>query len=83
LIRDERLLDAVESLIGPNLGIVVCQGMYKPPYSGDEIRWHQDDYYFQVDKPNAVVSCWLTLDDATAKPSQSCFDHKANFKDGS
>ena len=77
------MLDAVESLIGPNLGIVVCQGMYKPPYSGDEIRWHQDDYYFQVDKPNAVVSCWLTLDDATAKPSQSCFDHKANFKDGS
>jgi ectoine hydroxylase-related dioxygenase (phytanoyl-CoA dioxygenase family) len=65
LVRNERLLDAVESLIGPNLRIVICQGMYKPPHGGDEIRWHQDDYYFQVDKPDAVVSCWLTLDDAT------------------
>lgn len=65
IIRNERLLDAVESLIGPNLRIVICQGFYKPPHTGGEIDWHQDDYYFQVDKPNAVVSCWLTFDDAT------------------
>ena len=65
IVRDEGLLDAVEGLIGPNLRIVICQGMYKPPRSGDEIQWHQDDYYFRVDKPNAVVSCWLTFDDAT------------------
>lgn len=65
IIRNQRLLDAVESLIGPNLRIVVCQGMYKPPHTGDEIQWHQDDYYFRVDKTNAVVSCWLTFDDAT------------------
>ena len=65
LIRHPHLLDAVENLIGPDLRIVVCQGMYKPPHTGDAIQWHQDDYYFRVDKPNAVVSCWLTFDDAT------------------
>ena len=65
IVRNHHLLDAVESLIGPNLRIVVCQGLYKPPHTGEEIKWHQDDYYFQVDKPNAVVSCWLTFDDAT------------------
>ena len=65
LVRNTYLLDAIESLLGPNLRIVICQGMYKPPYSGDTINWHQDDYYFRVDKPNAVVSCWLTLDDVT------------------
>ena len=54
LIRDEGLLDAVESLIGPNIRIIICQGLYKPPHSGDEIRWHQDDYYFQVNKANAA-----------------------------
>ena len=64
-MRDERLLDAVESLLGPNLRPIICQGMYKPPHHGDKINWHQDDYYFRVDKPNAVVSCWLTFDDAT------------------
>ncbi len=65
IMRDDRLLDAVESLIGPNIRIIVCQGLYKPPHTGDEVRWHQDNHYFQVDKPNAVVSCWLTFDDAT------------------
>ena len=65
IARDDRLLDAVESLIGPNIRIVICQGLYKPPHTGGEIGWHQDDYYFRVDKPDAVVSCWLTFDDAT------------------
>ena len=65
IVRDEGLLDAVESLLGPNLRLIICQGMYKPPHHGDKINWHQDDYYFRVDKPNAVVSCWLTFDDAT------------------
>ena len=31
IVRDEGLLDAVESLLGPNLRLVICQGMYKPP----------------------------------------------------
>ncbi len=65
IVRDARLLDAVESLIGPNIRIVICQGLYKPPHTGEEIGWHQDDYYFRVDKPDAVVSCWFTFDDAT------------------
>lgn len=66
LVHDERLLDAVESLIGPNIRLILCQGLYKPPHTGDEIKWHQDNHYFQVDKPDCVVSCWLTLDDVTA-----------------
>jgi ectoine hydroxylase-related dioxygenase (phytanoyl-CoA dioxygenase family) len=65
LIRELRILDRVESLIGPDLQVVLCQGLYKPPRTGGEIFWHQDDYYFRVSKPNAVVSCWIALDDAT------------------
>jgi hypothetical protein len=66
LIRDPRILDPVQSLLGvASLKLVLCQGLYKPPRTGGEIAWHQDDYYFEVDKPNAVVSCWVTFDDAT------------------
>ncbi|NKB66781.1 MAG: hypothetical protein GKR89_06960 [Candidatus Latescibacteria bacterium] len=65
LVRHQGLLDAVESLIGPNIRLVICQGLYKPPRTGDAIDWHQDDYYFRVGKANAVVSCWLTFDRAT------------------
>ncbi|WP_135556815.1 phytanoyl-CoA dioxygenase family protein [Paenibacillus cymbidii] len=65
LMRDPRLLDIVESLIGPNIRLVLFQGLYKPPHTGGVIEWHQDDFYFMVDRPDAVVSCWLALDDAT------------------
>lgn len=65
IMRDNRLLDAVESLIGPNIRVVVCQGLYKPPYKGHQFNWHQDNHYFQIDKPDGVVSCWLALDDVT------------------
>ena len=65
LIRNEQMLDVVERLIGLNIRLILCQGLYKPPHTGGEIDWHQDDYYFGVDKPNAVVSCWVTFDDAT------------------
>ena len=33
LIRDTRLLDAIESLIGPNIRLVHFQGLYKPPHT--------------------------------------------------
>jgi phytanoyl-CoA hydroxylase len=65
LIRDPRILDSVESLIGPNLKLILCQGLYKPPRTGGAIDWHQDDYYFRISKKNAVVSCWITFDSAT------------------
>ncbi len=65
LIRDARLLDKVESIIGPALRLILCQGLYKKPHTGGEIAWHQDDYYFRVGKDNAVVSCWMAFDDAT------------------
>ena len=65
LIRDPRILDPIESLLGPNLKLILCQGLYKPPNTGGEISWHQDDYYFRVNKENAVVSCWMAFDNAT------------------
>jgi len=67
IIEDARILDKVESLIGPNIRLVLMQGLYKPPFTGGVIGWHQDDYYFRVNKPNAVVSAWLTLDDVDEK----------------
>ena len=65
IVRDERLLDMVEQVIGSNIRLIICQGIYKAPHTGDEIMWHQDDYYFGVHKKSAVVSCWITFDDAT------------------
>lgn len=65
LIRDARILDRVEALLGPDLQVVLCQGLYKPPHTGGEVHWHQDDFYFRVSGERPVVSCWLAFDDAT------------------
>lgn len=65
LLYNELLLDIVEELIGPEIRLVLFQGLYKPPFTGGVVGWHQDDYYFKANKPNAVVSCWVALDDAT------------------
>ncbi|MBT3345692.1 MAG: phytanoyl-CoA dioxygenase family protein [Gemmatimonadetes bacterium] len=70
LVRDTRILDRVEALIGANLRLILCQGLYKPAQTGGEIGWHQDDYYFGVSKKDAVVSCWMAFDDVT--PENGC-----------
>ena len=64
IINDSRLLDMVECLLGPRLRVVHYQGLYKPPHSGGEVGWHQDNYYFNV-AGDRTVSVWLALDDAT------------------
>ena len=65
LVRDARILDRVESLVGSNLKVILCQGLYKPPHTGGEVHWHQDDYYFRVSGERPVVSCWLPVDAVT------------------
>jgi phytanoyl-CoA hydroxylase len=64
LIHDTRLLDMVETLIGPDIRLIHYQGLYKPARSGGEVGWHQDNHYFNVAE-NKTVSVWLALDDAT------------------
>ena len=90
LIRDSRILDVIESIIGPNIRLVHYQGLYKPPQSGGEVGWHQDDYYFRVthQKRDAMVSCWIALDDASVDNGclwyvpgahHKLFDHVQNW----
>lgn len=66
LINDSRLLDIVEDLIGPDIRLIHYQGLYKPPGSGGEVGWHQDNHYFDVED-NKTVSVWMALDDATVE----------------
>lgn len=62
LLYDERILDIVQDLLGPNLQLFHDQALYKPARQGDAVFWHQDNAYWQC-VPANLVSCWLTLDD--------------------
>ena len=59
------LLDAVESLIGPDI-MVWSSGVFaKAPRSGSFVSWHQDATNFELDDPEGVVRAWVALTPAT------------------
>ena len=64
LMRHEKILDAVEDLIGPD---ILCWNTFfwiKEPLSETFVSWHQDLRYWGLDTDN-LVSVWLALSPAT------------------
>ncbi len=69
LVRHPRVLDAVESLIGPNILIYHLTSWLKEPHDGTMVSWHQDGTYFGLD-PAEQVTAWIALTDST--PEMGC-----------
>jgi ectoine hydroxylase-related dioxygenase (phytanoyl-CoA dioxygenase family) len=64
LANDERLVDAVESLIGPNFNLQHSKLNMKPAKVGSPVEWHQDMAYFPHTNDDLVTTL-IYLDDAT------------------
>lgn len=68
LLAHPSLLDAVASLVGPD---VVASSVYRirvkmPQWAQGEVPWHQDSGYFAKHcDDNLIVTCWVPLVDAT------------------
>lgn len=60
---DPRILDLVESVIGPDIIFWASALFCKPPGDGMELPWHQDGQYWPIDPP-ATVTVWIALDAA-------------------
>lgn len=65
LVRDPRVLDAVEDLIGPDILVWTSTFWIKEPNSPHVAAWHQDNAYFGLD-PSEEVCAWLALTDANS-----------------
>jgi len=64
LVRNARVLDAVEDVLGPD---VMCWGtslFVKEAGDAGYVSWHQDSTYWGLDKPD-VVTAWVALSPAT------------------
>jgi ectoine hydroxylase-related dioxygenase (phytanoyl-CoA dioxygenase family) len=61
---DPRLLDKIESLIGPSFGIQHSKLNMKPAKVGSVVDWHQDLSYFPHTNDD-IVTTLVYLDDAT------------------
>ena len=64
VIRNETLLDAVGSIIGPDILCWTVTVFAKPPKSGGYVGWHQDRTYWGLSPEEQVVTAWLALTDA-------------------
>ena len=64
LIRHERILDAVEDLIGPD---ILCWGssfFIKETRNKAYVSWHQDSTYWGLEPPD-IVTAWVAFSDST------------------
>ena len=66
LIRDPRVLDPIEDLIGPDILCWNTIFWIKEAGSPTFASWHQDTRYWGLDS-NDVVSAWLALSPATVE----------------
>ncbi len=64
LIRDPRILDAIEDILGPDL---LCWGsgfFIKNEHDPARVTWHQDSTYWGLSKPD-IVTAWIAFTPST------------------
>ncbi|MFC4778689.1 phytanoyl-CoA dioxygenase family protein [Paenibacillus sp. GCM10023252] len=63
LLCDE-VLDLVEPLIGPNIGLWSSHFICKEPYTGRATPWHEDSAYWngKLASYDHIVTLWLAID---------------------
>jgi ectoine hydroxylase-related dioxygenase (phytanoyl-CoA dioxygenase family) len=64
LVRDPRIVDAVESLLGPDLLCWGSQFFAKPAGDAAYVSWHQDATYWGLSSPD-VATAWVALTPST------------------
>ena len=63
LIRNKKILDAVEEIIGPNILCWVTNFFIKEPKTEDFVSWHQDATYWGLEPPDKIITAWVALSD--------------------
>ncbi len=71
LLADE-VLDLIEPLTGPNIGLWSSHFISKQPFKGKATPWHEDSSYWngRVSSMEGIVTIWLALDEAS--PENGC-----------
>jgi non-haem Fe2+, alpha-ketoglutarate-dependent halogenase len=69
LATHPRVLDAVETLLGPNLLVWATELFAKHPGDGISVGWHRDEDYTGID-PALATTAWIAL--APSMPENGC-----------
>ena len=65
VVRNTRILDAVECILGPNILMWGATFFAKEPSHSAHVGWHQDLLYWGLQPANGVLTVWLALTDAS------------------
>ena len=60
LVRNEKIVDAIEDLYGPDLFCWTTNFFIKEAANPAFVSWHQDSTYWGLDRPD-VVTAWVAL----------------------
>ncbi len=63
LCRHPRVLNAVQSVLGPDLILIMSHLIVKRPGDGLPVAWHQDNTYWHSVQGTDVATVWLAIDD--------------------
>ena len=63
LIREPRILDAVEDMIGPNILCWASSFFIKDGRDPSYVSWHQDSTYWGLEPPD-IVTAWIALSES-------------------
>lgn len=66
LIRDPRILDVVEDVLGPNLFCWSSSFFIKEPNDPGFVSWHQDSTYWGLSEPD-VMTVWVAFSTSDAE----------------
>jgi non-heme Fe2+,alpha-ketoglutarate-dependent halogenase len=66
LVRHPGILDAVESVLGPNILAWGSSFFVKEAHDPSFVSWHQDSTYWGLD-PADIVTAWVALSESTAE----------------
>jgi non-haem Fe2+, alpha-ketoglutarate-dependent halogenase len=69
LVRRPEILDAVESVIGPDILLWGAGFFAKTPRDGKIVSWHQDSTYWGLSEPE-IVTAWVAFTPST--PLSGC-----------
>ena len=84
IVRNEKVLDAVERIIGPDILVWGSTFFIKDPDTTGFVSWHQDLRYWGLNDSEALVSAWLALSPATRNNGCMRFipgSHKSGLAD--
>jgi len=66
IVRNPNVLDAVESIIGPDILAWGTSFFIKEPHNRSFVSWHQDLTYWGLE-PADIVTAWIALSESTAE----------------